>query len=126
MTNIQVIGEDELRAKLKSLSTAIATDGIEQAVLAGAYVVEAAAKLKAPVDTGFLRSSIQASILNSTRSSAEAIVAAQALYAIYVEMGTVNMRAQPYLRPALDENRGSIINAVTTTLARFIVNEVGS
>lgn len=56
------------------------------------------ARRYAPVDTGDLVASI-----HSDHSSGEVI--AEAGHAVYVELGTENMRAQPYLRPALYRKR---------------------
>lgn len=62
-----------------------------------AFSVEAYAKADAPVDSGNLRASIaagQAGVLTWH-------ITAHADYALYVEMGTHKMSAQPYLEPAL-------------------------
>jgi HK97 gp10 family phage protein len=71
---------------------------------AQSYVAELAAdaiatdaRRNVPVDTGFLKSTIQ-----KVGSGASWIVTATANYAGYVEFGTRKMAAQPYLRPALE------------------------
>lgn len=51
----------------------------------------------APVDTGELRQSIRGRQINRYTWR----VTAHAPHALYVELGTQNGRAQPYLRPAL-------------------------
>jgi len=61
-----------------------------------AHDVELGAKGLAPVDTGHLRASIAAGGGGMTWR-----VTAAAAYAIYVELGTRKMSAQPYLVPAL-------------------------
>lgn len=60
--------------------------------------IEAHAKARAPVDTGNLRSSIQA----VRRSSQAWTVYVGAEYADYVEYGTAHSPAQPYWNPALN------------------------
>ena len=60
--------------------------------------VKAAAMRNAPVRTGYLRSSIYATIKDWV-----AEIGAEATYAAYVELGTRRMRAQPYLYPAIQE-----------------------
>lgn len=66
--------------------------------------IEGRAKLKAPVDTGYLQNSIR-----SSRTGAGSWrVEAGAEYAAHVEYGTRYMAAQPYLRPALDEIRAQL------------------
>lgn len=69
-----------------------------QVVRKTALDIEAQAKLRAPVDTGFLRNSIQ---MNSTGElSAEVIVGAE--YGLYLEFGTSRMGARPFLNPAVE------------------------
>jgi HK97 gp10 family phage protein len=66
--------------------------------------VETAAKRLAPVDTGRLRSSITRE-LSRDGQGLVAVIGTNVHYAPHVEFGTVRMRAQPYLRPALDAAR---------------------
>ena len=54
-----------------------------------------------PVDTGRLRSSITEEMGRDSRGLV-ARIGTNVEYAAYVELGTRRMRAQPYLRPALD------------------------
>lgn len=72
-----------------------AIDGVI-GVLAAEQVVTAA-RLLVPVDTGYLKGSI-------TKGGAGGawFVEAAAHYSSFVEYGTRKMRAQPYLRPALE------------------------
>jgi len=74
--------EAESRAAVKKNADAIVRD----------------AKALAPVDTGALRSSIQAV---SIEAGKEADVEVNVSYAAYVEYGTYKMAAQPYLSPAV-------------------------
>lgn len=59
------------------------------------------ARQLAPVDTGFLRNSIE--VLKTGDLSAVVFVGAE--YGVYVEFGTRRMRAQPFFTPAADEAR---------------------
>lgn len=71
-----------------------------------ALLVEAEAKRICPVDTGRLRASITYEI---DENGLIARVGTNVEYAIYVEMGTWKMVAQPYLRPALEKLRPKIM-----------------
>lgn len=62
----------------------------------------AMAKLYVPVDTGELRDSIKAGKLVGNQYGVKGEITATAEHALYVELGTSKMRAQPYLRPAAD------------------------
>jgi HK97 gp10 family phage protein len=57
------------------------------------------ARAVAPVDTGFLRSSIQTTV---TGDGLTANVTAHARYSIYQELGTSRMPPQPFMGPAAD------------------------
>lgn len=87
-------------SELRDLGRQAAADNISQAaetiIAKGAADLEAAAKQRAPVDTGFLRSSITRDIQGLT-----ATIGPTANYGVYVEMGTSRMRPQPYMAPAL-------------------------
>lgn len=62
------------------------------------------ARRMAPVDTGTLRDSIDAEV---SGSGTEIVVrvGSNVDYAVYVEMGTSEQSAQPYLRPAVTKKR---------------------
>jgi phage protein, HK97 gp10 family len=68
------------------------------------YLVQWASEVKAlaqqlvPVKTGYLQSSIYAVVKDWVVS-----VGTEATYAYFVEAGTRNMKAQPYLIPALEQ-----------------------
>lgn len=57
---------------------------------------------RAPVDTGYLQSSIYVRSKSGTAHSARAEVVAQANYAGYVEFGTRYQAPQPYFRHGRD------------------------
>jgi len=69
--------------------------------------VEGQAKQRAAVDTGALRQSIGGRMIGDT--SGEVGVGQE--YAIYVEYGTVNAPAQPFMHPAADAVRPSFLAA---------------
>ena len=111
-----VRGSDQLRRNLNRLAgnerRQAQADGLE----AGARVVETHAKILCPVDTGFLRNSIQVDDVTPV----QATIAPHTEYAEFVEFGTERQRAQSYMRPALDENEAEIIGAVEATVAAFV------
>jgi HK97 gp10 family phage protein len=91
------------------------------ALFAGAQVILRHAKELCPVDTGFLRDS--GYIENA---GDDAVVTFDAHYASYVEFGTRKMDAQPFLRPAIDDNEEEIISAVGAEIVDFMVNELNA
>lgn len=74
-----------------------AKPAVERVLSKTAFDTEALAKVYAPVDTGNLMNSIAADKVRDMTWR----VTANADYAIYVELGTRRMDADPYLEPAL-------------------------
>lgn len=79
----------------KRVSAAVQRE-LEATIAQAALAVEAEAKRRAPVDTGLLRNSINATMPKPTTG----IVSAHAEYAPHVEFGTIRTRPQPFLLPA--------------------------
>lgn len=103
--SFKVKGVDRLVRQLaiKSKQARIATD--RQLDLSSKRI-ERMAKVKALVDTGALKNSI----FSAKAGNLTYKVTAPQHYAIYVEKGTRKMRAQPYLKPALDAERPKLIS----------------
>lgn len=113
---VRIDGLDELFKVLGQLSGEELDQAQRQGLHAGAFVVETYAKVKAPVDTGFLRNSITVDEVTAT----EATIAPHTEYAIYPEFGTMFMTPRPYLRPALLEHEDEVRDAIRTVLADFL------
>lgn len=65
---------------------------------------QAEARRRAPVDTGYLRSSITVGLEQMGGNVVVGEVTAGANYAAYVENGTTRQSPQPFMRPALEAN----------------------
>lgn len=89
---------------------------VEQVIKAFAFEVEAEAKTLAPVATGALRASIytrvkggggsqntQSTDIPAPGGNVIAMVGSGIEYAIYQELGTSRMSAQPFLGPAVED-----------------------
>lgn len=70
------------------------------AVMKNADKVVKRAKELAPVQTGYLQSSISSKSVEAGKS---AEITAEAPYALYVEYGTYKMSARPFLGPAISQ-----------------------
>ena len=114
---------------------------IYQAIGKACALVERSAKEKAPKDTGALRRSITSEVDNSSGEMV-GVVFTPLEYAPYVEFGTglfaekggrqdvpwsyqddegnwhstSGQKPQPFMRPALDENREAILNIIKEAL----------
>lgn len=135
MSSIRLEGVEEVLGALDDLKD---TEGLEAALGTACALVERTAKQKAPKDTGALRQSITSEVRNL-----EGVVFTPLFYAPYVEYGTglfaeqggrtdvpwwykddkgewhktSGQHPQPFMRPALDENREQILRILREALA---------
>ncbi len=109
--------------------------GVQASVDAALQLIQQAAQLHCPVDTGALRDSITAES-QETGSTIVGNVGPHMPYADYVEYGTgqkgdpaapyphvaswPGMVAQPYMRPALDESKGAILDLFKSNISTGI------
>lgn len=139
---IKVTGSKSIAGKLGKLFRA-ATAGrlIYRAMIGPAQLILENAQNRCPVDTGNLRESIRIIVANNrsrggisqsaedvgssgpsnVRTKEQLRIEAAARYAINVEYGTRLMAANPFLRPAVDEERAQYVRDVTVFLAEAIV-----
>lgn len=103
MAGVKIDGFDKLEAKLKrnmdlgAVRTVVRKNGAD---------LQEKAQENAPVVSGTLKRSIG---LDITDSGLTAEVEPMADYAAYVEYGTRFMEAQPYLKPAYDEQKKKFV-----------------
>ena len=100
---VEIKGLDSLMHKLDRMGGNV-LDALEKAVNNTAIRAQADARFDAPIDTGRLRESI--SVENErNHDSATSKVYTNVEYALFQELGTVNMPAQPFMMPALNSNK---------------------
>lgn len=80
----------------------------EAIVAKTAMDLEAHAKSRAPVDTGTLKNSIQATRVGDAHWR----VVVGVDYGMYVEWGTVHMAAQPFFQPAIQAVTPAFLTAI--------------
>jgi HK97 gp10 family phage protein len=112
-------GEDGLSKKLKALAAKASPKQAETAVRAGLLVIEGAAVQKAPVLTGALRRSIHTETA-TTSAGAVGRTGTNVEYGPFQEFGTSRMRAQPFLRPAYDENKDEALAEIERVLKEMV------
>lgn len=106
-------GNQKLKRKLNSMSESVRADKLETAARAGAFLITNEAKRRAPYLTGNLRRSIGPETTQKTAKKATIAIGTNVEYAGIQEFGgttsingrTIQVPAQPYLRPALDEKK---------------------
>lgn len=121
----QVQGLSDFVASTAALNLRLA-DALPGIVLQAATLVEAEIGLRAPVDTGALRASLDA-VASRRASAASATVqvdnSAQgglAHYAIFQEYGTSRMPARPFFRPGIEAARPKVDALMTSALQKVI------
>ena len=97
--SIKIVGVEELQAKLKKN---VRMDDVKRVVQQNGSELQSKAQNYAPVDTGTLKLSIG---LNITDGGLTAKSEATAEYAPYQEWGTRYMEAQPYMKPAFNDQK---------------------
>ena len=103
--SFKIKGVDRMVRQLaiKSKQARIATD---RQLELSSLRIERNAKVKTPVKTGALKNTI----FSAKAGNLTYKVTAPQHYAIYVEKGTRKMRAQPFLKPAIDAERPKLIS----------------
>jgi HK97 gp10 family phage protein len=111
---VQVIGDDVTIAKLAALArtSEIAVDAGTEA---GAEAILQTAEGLVPVATGRLRDSLAVAEVDG-----EAAVGTDVEYAVFVEYGTADAGAQPFLRPAADAGAATVERAIQVALEAAI------
>ena len=104
MPKVKIVGVEKLQKKLRRN---VAMEDVKKVVGHNGAEMQAKAQRNAPIDTGNLRRSVGLEIRdNGLTAESEAT----AEYAGYVEYGTRYMKAQPYMRPAFEEQKTKFKN----------------
>lgn len=99
MSSIKVTGIDELQMKLKKN---VQMSDVKKVVRKNGSDMQKKAQKNAPIDTGTLQRNITLEMRDSGKT---AEVEPMVDYGAYVELGTRFMTAQPYLKPAFNEQK---------------------
>ena len=125
---VTITGGPALSAALRDLGSKVAGRLGTNAVRAGARVIAASARQKAPVGaTGELRKSIRVlddRELNRAQTSERAAgVGSRLFYARFVEFGTIHVRPRSFLRSAVDESAQDALDKLMENLGSGIERE---
>ena len=96
-----------------------ATTAMERGLVRAGNIVADTAKLMAPVDTGLLRRSIRYR-LTAEKNPSVVEVGTNVEYAQFQEFGTSMMQPQPFMQPALDQNRANIVRVCKEEIERTV------
>lgn len=122
-TTVRMEGLEELDRKLRRLPAEASGAALLSAVMDGAEIVRETASTLAPRRTGTLADNIGKQELATKKEKVEVGVGhtEEAWYGIFAEIGTSDSPAQPFLRPALDETRASVVAEISDALEAGIL-----
>ena len=132
-----ISGASELNAVLRKLPKEIGQKVLLSSLRAGANVIKKEAIIRAPAsglgaekrrkrsssgeDYGTLKSNIKATV---TAKSADSVTIkvhrGAAFWGQFLEFGTVNMPARPWLRPAFDATKGKAVDVIGKRLGKNV------
>ena len=119
MANIELQGVDELMNKVNRLGKK--GTRIENRALKNAgSVVKKAIKEEAPVKTGRLRENINTSGIRTKEGIKHVAIGpgSDAFYAVFIEFGTVHIRANPFMSRGYERSKGEAMNKISEELRR--------
>lgn len=115
---VVIEGDEEVKRRLAAMgSTAQAK--LALAMMAGALIIQTDAKVRAPKLTGNLARSIHSEQLPGNMGVQ---IGTDVVYAAAQEFGRpdINLPAQPYLRPAVDQNLSRVAFAIGSTFGKLL------
>lgn len=125
-SGVHIEGYEDLRRKFRQLSAGMQKTALRSMLRSAATPVLKEAVRLAPTDEFDLKEAIAMTVsVKQTEASAAVGVkrkqaGAPARYAHLQEFGTVHHRAQPFLRPALDNRKGEAIQAFADAVKKQI------
>ena len=121
-------GLKELAKNSEKLSKSFSRTTLRTALRNAARPVREKARAKVPRDSGDLRRSIAINAKVDRNGEGFADVGYrrdQAFYGGFVELGTSQQQARPFLRPALEESEGDVVPAFIGALNKTIEKVLG-
>lgn len=119
----QIEGAEEVIQLLNEIGDA-ASDVLAAAARAGGDIALEGAKRRCPVDEGDLKASLKMEKGKSKKPNIHQLVeikpGKKEYYGTFVELGTKRQPAQPFMRPAVNENKARIGEAVSQAVLRAL------
>lgn len=94
--------------------------GLRDAIEVTGVIIANQQKALAPVDTGRLRASVESGMISDEKG----YTATNIEYAPYLEYGTVNMVAQPFMKPGVSQGKAQAVPAAAKALANGIARNL--
>lgn len=128
MLDFALSGIDQAVRAVRNIGQAVTDETISSEAMKALEPVAETARSLAPVRSGELRDSIVISDMlrdgpeRKGRAVYVGVLAGKALHAGFVELGTVNMQAEPFLTPAFEQHRELIIDILGKGAGRLILS----
>lgn len=131
---IKIEGMDDLTLKLKSFPGNVQKKALVSGLRKAAWVIARDARRRAPKLTGKLRRNILVRKLKRDKKNVTVQVFVRqkgdkdgpknAFYWTYIEFGKSNQAAKPFLRPAFEANKTSVVADLPKFLAPAVQREI--
>ena len=129
---VEIDGVDQLVSNLKKITKNSTRRSLGKAAKAGADPIVKSAKEKAPVDTGKLRDSLRSKFAYQSSRAVRVEVSSKMKpqgkswhsYDYYQEFGTSFHPAQPFMRPAVDEQHKKAVEETRRVMEQAVLEEV--
>lgn len=122
-----VFGDKAIEDLLRKLPEKVAQRVTVNALRAGGRIVAKGMQQRVPVKTGKLKRSITvSSARKATKSQAHVVVGFRkptSRRAHLTEFGTENARAQPFIRPTLEQDGEKVVRQIGENMGKGIVRE---
>ena len=120
---VKIEGAEKIVKALNNMDTG-AEKILAKAAKAGGDIAVNEAKRKCPVDTGALKNSIKMQLNKVTEKRAVVKIDydKKLKYGVFVELGAKGRAPNPFMRNAVDKNKGSINNAIVSEVKKAIKN----
>lgn len=130
---LKVVGMREFEKQLNRLSAALSKEARITALKAGGQIVQEAASDKAPrsdnpTSIGHMADNIVVKTTINKKHQSQVSVGPDAKhwYGVFAEFGTSHHAAQPFLRPAIDENEDAVQDRIRQVLRAEILRLTGA
>ncbi len=117
--NIEIKGLSRLVSKWESAPENI-KKMVMDALMRSGYMVERESKLRTPVRTGRLRTSISVSSSLALRAEPHVVISPHTTYATFVHEGTRFMKARPFMMLGYNKAKNAIKNEMKQVLSKVV------
>ena len=130
MLALELTGVKEAISNLRAVVAPVNDRRIGENSVAALEPVAEDARRLAPVDDGDLRDSISisGSVVGQNQFDGRAVfvgpLMGNVFYAGFIEWGTVKMRAQPFLAPAVHENRDLVFDILGSLVGQDMIGAI--